>query len=294
MKESEWPAQAPLVAASWMAEGQRPSAAAGPCPIPLQRRLAAAKNAGFSGVGLNRADYERLVADNGLAGLARMLGDSGLTHVELETVTGWWLDDPGGEIWRRPLDLMLELCARFPVWQIKVNGDFGEDPPSLAMMRDGFARMAEHADGAGTVVGIEPVSFSNVRSPAMAREILGDKAGKGGGVTLDCWHFARLGLAPDDMGGLTGDAICGIEFSNIAPEIVGSLFEDTVDHRRLPDRGIYDIAAFVRAVAETGYRGAVGCEVLSIGLRAMEIEDALQVAADSARNILARAARTSA
>jgi sugar phosphate isomerase/epimerase len=286
----EWFADVELVAASWMAEGQRPSAEAPPCPIPLERRLDAAAKAGFVGIGLNRADYESLLARHGVTSLAGMLSDAGMRHVEMETLTGWWLDDPDGSLWRAALDRMLELAAVFPVRQIKVNGDFGPAPPAIEAMRDGFARLAERAHAAGTAVGLEPVIFSNVRDAATARGIVGD-ATAGGGATLDCWHFARGGLPPQELGGLEASAICGVEMSNIGPAVVGDLFKDTLDHRRLPDDGSYDVAAFLAAVAKAGFRGPIGCEVLSIALREQPLEQALRRAADSARTVLAEAAK---
>jgi sugar phosphate isomerase/epimerase len=273
-----------------MAEGQRPAADAGPCPIPLERRLAAALDAGFAGIGLNRADYEALVAQHGAAGLAQLLKDSGASLIELETLTGWWLDDPNGTIWRRTLDCMLELCASFPVHQIKVNGDFTDNPPPVGLMQEGFARLVERVRGSGTVIGVEPVAFSNIRDAATARNIVSGKAGYGGGVTLDNWHFARTGQCPQDLGGLAGTEISGVEISNVAQDIAGSLFEDTLDHRRLPNDGVYDVPAFIRAIAATGYCGPVGCEVLSIDLRAIPLEMALAKAASSARAVLAAAA----
>jgi sugar phosphate isomerase/epimerase len=286
-----WPRDAALIASSWMAEGQRPSAEAGPCPVPLDRRLAAAVGAGFKGIGINRADYEALVGEHGVAGLAAILRDSGINMVELETLTGWWHEDPTGDIWRRPLDHMLELPPLFPVHQIKINGDFTDKSPMHETMREGFARLADRAASAGTVVGLEPVAFSNVRDAATARKIVAMSTDKGGGVVLDNWHFARGGLPPEDIGGLCAEGISGVEFSNVKPEIVGSLFEDTVDHRRLPDEGIYDTVAFIEAIAATGYTGPVGCEVLSIALRAQPLEEALRTAAAAARRVLNRAVK---
>lgn len=294
MGPEDWLAGAELVASSWMAEGQRPAANAPPCPIPLERRLDAASAAGFTGIGLNRADYEALLGRHGAGRLAAILADGGMRHVELETVSGWWRDDPDGTVWQAPFDRMLELAAVFPVRQIKLNGDFGPTPPDLDAMREGFARLAAQALAAGTVVGLEPVAFSNVRDAATARAIAGESAGRGGGVTLDCWHFGRLGLAPDDLGGLAGAGIAGVEVSNIGPEVVGSLFEDTLDHRRLPDAGLHDVPAFLGAVAATGYRGPVGCEVLSLALRSQPLDEALRSAAAAARAVLRAAARVPA
>jgi sugar phosphate isomerase/epimerase len=289
MTLNQWPARAELVASSWMAEGQRPAIDAGPCPIPIERRATAAFAAGFAGVGLNRADYEALVQRHGLPGLARILSDAGIRHAELETVTGWWNEDPNGTQWRSAFDRMLEFCAYFPVRQIKLNGDFTEPGPSIETMRAGFAALARDAQSAGTIAALEPVAFSNVRDPATARAIIGETAGQGGGVMLDCWHFARGGLPQRDLGGVERQAISGVEISNIGPVIVGSLFEDTVDHRHVPDEGPYDVAAFLGAVTATGYDGPIGCEVLSIELRAMPIEQALQTAAASTRRIVAMA-----
>lgn len=282
-----WPVGTELVASSWMLEGQRPAVDAPACDIPIARRLKAAVDAGFAGIGLNTADLASIFARHGRIGFATMIADYGIRHLEVETLMNWWTEDADGSLWRRTLDLFLDAASALPVRQIKINGDFSPDPPSIEAMEAGFAYLASRAFEAGTVIALEPVAFSNVRDPATAKQIVGASAGKGGGVMLDCWHFARGGLAADDLAALSGDAISGVEMSNVAAEIVGDLFEDTVDHRRMPDDGIFPIQSFLRAVAASGYRGPVGVEVLSAKLRAQPIEEALAQAAQAARRTFA-------
>lgn len=293
MQHAGWPAAADLIASSWMVSAQRPAADAPPCPIPIERRIAAAAAAGYRGIGINLGDLDGILREHGGAGLKALMEDAGLVHLELETLTGWWDDDPDGTIWRRPLAMMLAIARDVPVLRIKVNGSFGPRPVPIEAMRRGFARIARIAGDGGTRLALEPVAFSNVTDAAAARAIVADSVEYGGGVMLDCWHFARGGLAPDALGGLTAEEISGVEISNVDAEVVGSLFEDTVDHRRLPGEGVYDVSAFLNAVAATGYTGTLGCEVLSIALREKPLEEAMRTTAEAARAISGEAALAS-
>ena len=54
-----------------------------------------------------------------------------------------------------------------------------------------------------------------------------------------------------------------VELDDADEQVVGTLWEDTLDHRRLPGEGAFDVPAFIAAVHRAGYRGHWGVEIIS-------------------------------
>ena len=61
--------------------------------------------------------------------------------------------------------------------------------------------------------------------------------------------------------------IGGIEINDGTFTAPWSLFEDTINHRRLCGEGEFDVRGFVATMLEAGYRGPWGIEVLNEDLR---------------------------
>ncbi len=80
--------------------------------------------------------------------------------------------------------------------------------------------------------------------------------------------------------------IFGVELDDAAPAVVGTLFEDTVDHRLLCGEGCFDLPGLVELLRTKGFRGPWGVEILSTSFRALPVHDALKLAAESARPLL--------
>ncbi|MBV9467427.1 MAG: hypothetical protein JO169_15050 [Solirubrobacterales bacterium] len=57
--------------------------------------------------------------------------------------------------------------------------------------------------------------------------------------------------------------------------------DETVNHRRLPGEGEFEIPAYVEVCQEVGYPGPWGVEVLSAELRSLPIEEEFQRAYDT-------------
>lgn len=268
-----------LLAAQWLLAGQRPQAGAVLCPVPLADRMRHAAAAGFSGIGLSEADLVHNVGLHGATEVRAMLDDHGLRHVELEALTDWWLDE---DAWGVSLDRMLNLGDQIGARIVKATGDFSATPVPLALMTERFGLVAERARSAGMVVALEIIAFSNVADVPSALAVLGKQGGRGTGLMLDCWHFARRGLPIESIAKIPAGWIAGVEISDIGADVMGDIFTETLDHRRLPGAGVYDIAAFLKAVDAAGYAGPVGLEVLSAALRDRPLAEALDACAQAA------------
>jgi sugar phosphate isomerase/epimerase len=107
------------------------------------------------------------------------------------------------------------------------------------------------------------------------------------GLLIDSWHVFRAGTSLEELrSSLTADIIFGVELDDADPHVGGSLFEDTINNRRLCGRGSFDLIGLVSLLSGLGYRGPWGVEIISNAHRALELTDALQSAATTARRIL--------
>ena len=49
-----------------------------------------------------------------------------------------------------------------------------------------------------------------------------------------------------------------VELADTKAEVVGTLFEDTINNRELCGEGDADVEAFIRAIDRIGYEGTIG------------------------------------
>ncbi len=80
--------------------------------------------------------------------------------------------------------------------------------------------------------------------------------------------------------------IFGVELDDAAPDIVGTLFEDTVDNRMFCGDGSFDLTGLVALLRELGFDGPWGVEILSTSFRALPVSQALKLAAESTLTVL--------
>lgn len=275
-----------LIAAHWLLTGQRPAAVAPPAPVRLRERAVLAAEAGYRGIGLLAEELDREVAEHGTAAVRAMIEDAGLAHVELEWPVGWWL---GGDDWRASFERTATAGVAVGARITKAMGDFSAEPPSPAAMAALFDPLAAMGRDIGMPIALEIIAFSNIADVPSAMTVLGDNAGRGAGVMLDCWHFARRDLPLSSIAALSVECISGVEISDVGSAIMHDMFTDTLDHRLVPGEGVYPVGAFLRAVAATGYAGPVGLEVLNAGLREQGVPAALRACAEAATAIMAAA-----
>src|SRR5262249_47859794 len=130
-------------------------------------RCAAAREVGFSGLGIWHADLEHLLETQSLGDLKRVFDDNGLRHLELEFLMDWFLD-PGDE--RRVESdrmrrLLFEAAVAFGAHHIKV-GNIPGAPAELPHLTERYAELcsdaAAHTD-ARVVYEFMPFD-ANVRS----------------------------------------------------------------------------------------------------------------------------------
>jgi sugar phosphate isomerase/epimerase len=233
-------------------------------------RCASAREVGFSGLGIWHADLEHLLETQSLRDLKHVFDDNGLRHLELEFLMDWFLDpaDERRVESDRMRRLLLDAAGELGPHHIKV-GNIPGVPAELPHLTERYAELctdaAEHTD-ARVVYELMPFD-ANVRSLDAALAVVEGAGARNGGVAIDTWHMAKLGIAPDDLRRIPPEHLAWVELSDGRLADMDDLSFETVNHRRLPGEGEFDIRGYIRACAELGYPGPWGVEVLSEELR---------------------------
>lgn len=272
-----------LIATCWTSAGDaapmRTSERSPFDPIDRVRRVA---ETGWVGLGFVLDDLRAVRETIGFEALAEEIAAAGLRHVEVELCAGWWKDP--GEGWRGHWEELLEAAQALDAAFIKIGTDAGpavEDVEAfVAPMRD----LADQAQSSGTKVALEPLPFGLIASIPQGAELVRRVDHPAAGLIVDYWHVFRAGTSLDELrGSLAAELVFGVELCDADNVVLGSLFEDTRDNRRLVGEGEQDVSGFIDVMQDIGFAGPWGVEILSAEHRRRPLGDALEVAFRSAR-----------
>jgi sugar phosphate isomerase/epimerase len=239
-------------------------------------RCAGAHKVGFSGIGIWHADLQHVLETRTLADMKRIFDDAGLCHLELEFIMDWFLD-PGDE--RRTAsdairELLLDAAGELGAHHIKV-GNIPGTPCELSQVTERFGELcAEAAGRTDAKIVYEFMPFDvNIRSVDAALAVVEGAGAPNGGIAIDTWHMAKLAIPPDELRRIPLRYLSWVELSDGLSESMDDLVDETVNHRRLPGEGAFDLRAYIEACEDHGYTGPWGVEVLSEDLRNRPLED---------------------
>ena len=241
-----------------------------------RHRCEQAAKVGFSGIGIWHADLEHVLETRSLREMKRIFDDAGLEHLELEFLMDWFLDPDderrqASDVQRR---LLFEAARELDAHHVKV-GNIPGTPCPLEQVTERFAELcADAGDHHAAKIVYEFMPFDvNVRSLDAALAVVAGAGAPNGGLAIDTWHMAKLGIAPDDLRAIPSRHLGWVELSDGQREDMPDLVDETVNHRRLPGEGEFDVPAYVEACREHGYHGPWGVEVLSEELRNLPMEE---------------------
>lgn len=275
--------QPPRLIASYftLAGNLIPFAGDDPSPFDLPSRARAAAEAGYVGLGLETCDVAHCLRLHGADGIRRIIADAGLDYVELEVLGDWFADGERRAASDARREFLLRTAGEIGAAQVKCVGEIhlasGEAQATgypLPQVIDAFGGLCRDAARVGTRVSIEIVPGSGVRDLATARAIVEGAGEKNGGMLIDIWHMARGGIPYDDILTVPPHLITAIEVDDADAEQVGTIFEDTINNRRLPGEGALDVPRFLDVIQRTGYQGVYGIEMVSNEHRARTLDDA--------------------
>jgi sugar phosphate isomerase/epimerase len=242
----------------------------------LRDRCAQAARVGFGGIGIWHADLEHVLETRTLADVAALLDEYGLRHLELEFLWEWFLDPSDDR--RKESDtlraFLWEAAAALPAHHVKV-GNIPGTPCEIPRLTEAYAELcadaAEHHD-AKIVYEFMPPDV-NVQTLEAALAIVEGADAPNGGLAIDTWHMAKLGIEPDALRSVPARHLGWVELSDGRWENMSDPVDETINHRELPGEGEFPILEYVAAVRDAGYAGPWGIEVLSEKLRNLPIEE---------------------
>jgi sugar phosphate isomerase/epimerase len=239
-------------------------------------RCAEAAKVGFAGLGVWHADLEHVLESRSLADMKRVMDDHGLRYLELEFLMDWFLDE--GDEARKASDetwaLLLEAAAQLDAHHVKV-GNIPGTPCELPRLVERYGELcADAATRTSATIAYEFMPFDvNVRDLDSALALVEGAGAANGGLVIDTWHMAKLGIAPADLRRIPLEYLSWVELSDGMVESMPDLIDETVNHRRLPGEGEFDLRGYVNVARDMGYPGPWGVEVLSDELRNSTMED---------------------
>lgn len=266
-----------LLACYWTLAGPvRPGDASEVSPRPFEERVAAAAEAGYTGIGFSNQDLAALRDSIGFAGVRRILDAYGIRQCQYEMLFDWWGDGEQRAASDEMRGLLLSALEEIaiPDSHLKAGPDLTGRAWPAEVYAEAFAQLAEETRRAGGRAGLEFIPFADLRDPRTTMAVIDAAAHDAGGIVIDIWHVARGGTPCDDVRRIPAEKIVFVELDDADAEPIGELVEDTVDRRRHPGDGDLDVRGFVEAVRSTGYDGAYGVEVLSEQQRALSLHDA--------------------
>ncbi len=239
-------------------------------------RCAEAAKVGFRGLGLWHADIEHQLETSSLTEMRQIFDDSGLEYLQVEFLADFFVEDghPAREASDRRRRLLFDTAAAFDAHHIKV-GNIPGTPCDMGKLIESFGQLCEDAtENTNAVIVYEFMPFDvNVNSLDAALELV-QQAGQGnGGLAVDTWHCGKLGITPEDLKRIPPEYLSWVELSDGQRQNMDDLIDETVNHRRLPGEGEFEIPEYVEVCQEIGYEGPWGVEVLSAELRSLPIEE---------------------
>jgi sugar phosphate isomerase/epimerase len=242
-------------------------------------RCAEARRVGFQGLGLWHADIEHQLQTRSLAEMKQIFDDAGLKYLQVEFLADFFVLP--GEPARAESDarrkLLFDTAAAFDAHHIKV-GNIPGTPCEPGRLTESFAQLCqEAAEHTAAKVVYEFMPFDvNVNTLDAAIELVTGAGAANGGLAIDTWHCAKIGISPEDLRRIPPQYFTWVELSDGQRQNMPDLVDETVNHRRLPGEGEFDILAYVQVCREVGYPGPWGVEVLSAELRSLPIEEEFQ------------------
>lgn len=240
-------------------------------PFDFRERVESAARAGFKGFGIWHSDLEHVLKTCSLREIKQILDDNGITHIELEFLTDWFLEGERKKQSDIRRKLLLDAAEALRAHHMKV-GDFFQEKAPMPRLIESFASLCAEAAERGTKIGFELMPFAMIDSLEDSLKLVEGAGAANGGICLDTWHIVKLKIPFDQVRRIPLQYITSVELNDGTFACPWSLHEDTVNHRRFCGEGEFDVPGFIEAVQNAGYEGPWGIEVLSEELRKWPLE----------------------
>ncbi|WP_432825783.1 sugar phosphate isomerase/epimerase family protein [Dactylosporangium sp. CA-092794] len=265
-------------------------------------RVAAARQAGYDGIGLAIPYYQALLADGWKdRDLAAVLAEWDVRINEVEVLFGFHgVPGPAGVPSRPGLvyadpeieRIAFHLADTFGVPFVQTVGTF-DDRPIGAEVAEAFGSLCDRAAGHGLRVALEFVPYSSIPDLATGLAVVTGANRDNGGLCIDSWHFFRGRPDLELLRTVPAGRVFMVQFNDgPIPPVDPDRMVDAVHHRVLPGHGDLDLRSFVTALDRPGVDAPLSIEVYSDELWRRPTLDAARLAAEATRAVVASAVRT--
>ena len=266
-----------FLAACWTTAGDAgPFSPTVTSPIDIRTRIETVAACGYTGFGLTWEDLVVAGDTVGLSTVASMLGDNGITTVQLERINDWWTSGEQRQESDRIRRILFDAAPILGVDNIKVGADDDGNPVDYDHLCASFDALATDAAQVGVKIGYENVPWALIAGTEESIRFITDVANPNGGFIVDIWHAQRGGTPYQVIPELLPlKYMVGVELDDGFAESRGKGLQDTFDNRLVCGTGDFDVPAFIRAVIGVGWTGPWGIEHMSTTSRQQPLEQVL-------------------
>ena len=272
-------AKYPITVSSWTLGDQ----------CTFEERVAAAKKAGYEGIGLTAETYVDALAE-GLhdEDILAILDKYDMKCTEVEYIVQWAEDNRSYEQ-KYKEQMCFHMCELFGVGHINCGLMENYSVEHTAQ------KLKELCHRAGKlVIGVEPMPYSGIPNVEKGWAVVKASGCENAKLILDTWHWMRANQPIDleVLKGIPAEKIVSVQINDVyARPYAASILRDESMHDRLaPGTGIGCTAAFVKMLKEKGVEPkAFGVEVISDAILATGVEAAAIHTFDNTKKVLEEA-----
>jgi sugar phosphate isomerase/epimerase len=230
--------------------------------VPMETRFEAARDAGFIDVGLSVRWMKQWLQTHDLAELDHKLDQFGVRVAELEAIRVM------GEETDPLEDLAALLAERLRPDRLQAVGPYSETETQAAIRA---GRVADRFAQWNVEVVLEPLPFTNMKTPADAASIIRLANRPNLSMCLDIWHLYRNGLPLSHLDDLWPYiSTLQINDGTLLCEYPEDLREDCLRNRRIPGLGEFDLVGLFRERNAHRADSTFSIEVISTELKAQD------------------------
>ncbi len=252
----------------------------------FEERVAAAKAAGFEGIGLRAETYVDALAE-GLhdEDILTILKKYDIAVTEVEYITLWAEDHRSYEQMYKE-QICFHMCELFGVNHI--NCGLME---KYSVEHDA-QKLAELCQRAGKyTIGVEPMPYSGIPDVRTGWEIVKASGAENAKLILDSWHWIRANQPFDQslLADIPAEKIVSIQLNDVLahPYAKVVLRDESMHERVLTGKGCGDTAGFVKMIKEKGVDPkVVGVEVINDEILSTGVANAAKVNFEATQEVL--------
>ncbi|MFA7438870.1 sugar phosphate isomerase/epimerase family protein [Castellaniella sp.] len=227
---------------------------------PLEQRLAAAEQAGFSHVTLWARDLAN--HPRGYEAAVQVVRESRLQVTGLQLMRNYeGLSGPAHEYKLDIVKALLDVCVDVgaPLLLVCASAAAEQHENALERAETDLRKLANLAVPTGVRVGFKAIPWGRAISDTQAAWTLVDRVNHANlGLVLDAFHFIASGLALDTLNDIAVHKIALVQLADFTVPFFQERALQNADHMRVfPGSGVRQaqVAAFVRHVHWMGYAG---------------------------------------